>query len=142
MDQDSTDYRGSAFVISDVQQTEEQPFFLYVVSSADVWSSKALNPSESELAQQKLTRPEFDSIMKERQQTQTKKLAAINGGSYRLMLFDLPGYIHRSFTDQALLASKLDHEQSLHNFHVPPKPAPTKSFLFDFTNCAGISFTL
>jgi hypothetical protein len=35
-----------------------------------------------------------------------------------LMLFDLPGYIHRSFTDQNLLASKLDHEQSLHNFHV------------------------
>jgi hypothetical protein len=118
MDQDSTDYRGSAFVISDVQQTERQPFFLYVVSSADVWSSKALNPSESELAQQKLTRPEFDSIMKEQQQTQTKQLAEINGGSYRLMLFDLPGYIHRSFTDQTLLASKLDHEQSLHNFHV------------------------
>ena len=34
------------------------------------------------------------------------------------MLFDLPGFIHRSFTDQTLLASKLDHQQSLHNFHV------------------------
>ena len=34
------------------------------------------------------------------------------------MLFDLPGFIHRSFTDQTLLASKLDHEQSLYNFHV------------------------
>jgi Platelet-activating factor acetylhydrolase, isoform II len=118
MDQDSTDYRGSAFVVSDLQQTERQPFFLYVVSSADVWSSKALNPSDAELAQQKLTRPEFNAIMQEQQQNQTTQLAGIVGGSYRLMLFDLPGYIHRSFTDQTLLASSLDHEQSLHNFHV------------------------
>jgi hypothetical protein len=118
MDQDSTDYRGSAFVISDLQQTQTQPFFLYVVSSADVWSSKALNPSDAELAQQKLTRSEFDSIMRQQQQNQTKQLAGIAGGSYRLMLFDLPGFIHRSFTDQTLLASKLDHDQSLHNFQV------------------------
>jgi pimeloyl-ACP methyl ester carboxylesterase len=118
MDQDSTDYRGSAFIVSDLQQTETQPFFLDVVSSADVWSSKALNPSDAELAQQKLTRAEFDSIMREQQQNQTKQLAGVAGGSYRLMLFDLPGFIHRSFTDQALLATKLDHEQSLHNFRV------------------------
>lgn len=118
MDQDSTDYRGSPFVITDLPQTEKQPFFLYVVSSADVWSPKALNPSDVELAQEKLTRPEFLAIMKEQQQNQTKQLAAIAGGSYRLMLFDLPGYTHRSFTDQTLLASKLDHEQSLHNFRV------------------------
>jgi hypothetical protein len=118
MDQDSTDYRGSAFVNSDLQQTETQPFFLYVVSSADVWSPKALNPSDAELARQKLTRSEFDSIMREQQQNQTKELAGIAGGSYRLMLFDLPGFTHRSFTDQTLLASKLDHDQSLYNFHV------------------------
>jgi hypothetical protein len=118
MDQDSTDYRGSAFAVSDLQQTERQPFFLYVVSSADVWSSKALNPSDAELAQQKVTRSEFDSIMKEQQQNQTKQLCGIAGGSYRLMLFDLPGFIHQSFTDQTLLASKLDHDQSLHNFRV------------------------
>ncbi len=118
MDQDSTDYRGSAFIVSDLQQVEKQPFFLFVVSSADVWSPRALNPNDAELAQQKLTRGEFDAIMKEQQENQTKQLAGIAGGSYRLMLFDLPGYIHRSFTDQTLLASKLDHEQSLHNFHV------------------------
>jgi predicted dienelactone hydrolase len=118
MDQDSTDYRGSPFVVSDLQETERQPFFLYVVSSADVWSSKALNPSDEELAQQKLSRPEFSSIMQQQQQNQTRQLTEIAGGSYRLMLFDLPGFVHRSFTDQTLLASKLDHEQSLHNFHV------------------------
>jgi hypothetical protein len=118
MDQDSTDYRGSPFVVSDLQETERQPFFLYVVSSADVWSSKALNPSDEELAQQKLSRPDFNSIMQQQQQNQTRQLTEIVGGSYRLMLFDLPGFVHRSFTDQTLLASKLDHEQSLHNFHV------------------------
>jgi hypothetical protein len=118
MNQDSTDYRGSAFVVSDLQQTEKQPFFLFVVSSADVWSPRALNPSDSELAQEKLTRAEFDAIMKQQQENQTKQLAGIAGGSYRLMLFDLPGYIHRSFTDQTLLGSKPDHGESLHNFHV------------------------
>ena len=45
-----------------------QPLFLFVVSSADVWSQRALNPSDADLAQQKLTRPEFDSIMREQQQ--------------------------------------------------------------------------
>jgi hypothetical protein len=118
MDQDSADYRGSAFIVSDLQQTETQPFFLYVVSSADVWSSKALNPSDAELAQQKLTRVEFDLLIREQQQNQTKQLAGIARGSYRLMLFDLPGFVHRSFTDQTLLATKLDQEQSLHNFRV------------------------
>jgi hypothetical protein len=56
--------------------------------------------------------------MQQQQQNQTRQLTEIAGGSYRLMLFDLPGFVHRSFTDQTLLASKLDHEQSLHNFHV------------------------
>jgi predicted dienelactone hydrolase len=118
MDQDSTDNRGSAFVVSDLQEAEAQPFFLFVVSSADVWSHKALNPSDAELTQQKLTRAEFDAIMKQQQENQTKQLAGIAGGSYRLMLFDLPGFIHRSFTDQTLLASRTNHEESLHNFHV------------------------
>jgi hypothetical protein len=34
------------------------------------------------------------------------------------MLFDLPGFIHRSFTDQTLLAIMSDRDQSLHNFHI------------------------
>jgi hypothetical protein len=118
MDQDSTDSRGSAFVLSDLQETEAQPFFLFVVSSADVWSPRALNPSDAELAQQKLTRAEFGTIMKQQQENQTKQLAGIAGGSYRLMLFDLPGFTHRSFTDQTLLASKANREESLYNFHV------------------------
>jgi len=118
MDQDSADNRGSSFIVSDLSQTETQPFFLFVVSSADIWSPKALNPSDAELTKQKLTRAEFDAKMKQQQNNQTKQLAEIAGGSYRLMIFDLPGFIHRSFTDQTLLATKLDRDQSLHNFQV------------------------
>jgi hypothetical protein len=70
-----------------------------VVSSADVWSSRALNPSDAELAQRQLTRAEFNARMKQQQENQTKQLSEIEGGSYRLMLFDLPGFIHRGFTD-------------------------------------------
>lgn len=118
MDQDSTDNRGSPFIVTDLQQTENQPFFLFVVSSADVWSPRALNPSDAELAQQKITRAEFDAKMKQQQDNQTKQLSGIVGGSYRLMLFDLPGFVHRSFTDQTLLATSVNHEDSVHNFRV------------------------
>jgi hypothetical protein len=65
MDQDSADNRGSSFIVSDLPQTETQPFFLFVVSSADIWSPKALNPSDAELTKQKLTRAEFDAKMKQ-----------------------------------------------------------------------------
>jgi hypothetical protein len=118
MDQDSTDNRGSPFIVTGLQQTETQPFFLFVVSSADVWSPRALSPSDAELARQKLTRAEFDAKMKQQQDNQTKQLEGIAGGSYRLMLFDLPGFTHRSFTDQTLLAANVNHEEHVHNFRV------------------------
>jgi hypothetical protein len=118
MNQDSTDNRGSPFIVTDLQQTESQPFFLFVVSSADVWSKRALSPTDAELARQKLTRPEFEARMKQQQDNQTKQLAGIAGGGYRLMLFDLPGFTHRSFTDQPLLAADVNHEELVHNFRV------------------------
>jgi hypothetical protein len=118
MDQDSADHRGSPFIVSGLEQTEAQPFFLFVVSSADVWSPRALNPSHADLAQQKLSRAEFDTIMKQQQEKQTNQMAAITGGSYRLMLFDVPGFTHRSFTDQTLLAPSLNHDESVHNFRI------------------------
>lgn len=118
MDQDSADYRGSPFVVSGLEQTEAQPFFLFVASSADVWSQRALNPSDADLAQQKLSRTEFDVIMREQQKNQTSQMAAIAGGSYRLMLFDLPSFIHRSFTDQTLLAAGPNHDESIYNFRI------------------------
>ena len=56
--------------------------------------------------------------MREQQLNQTKQMGGIAGGSYRLMLFDLPGFVHRSFSDETLLASQLDREERLHNFRV------------------------
>jgi hypothetical protein len=56
--------------------------------------------------------------MRQQQVTQTQQLAGIVGGSYRLMLFDLPGFIHRSFTDQTLLASSENRDENVHNFKV------------------------
>jgi predicted dienelactone hydrolase len=118
MDQDSTDNRGSPFIASALDQTESQPFFLCVVSSADVWSERATNPTDGDLAQQKLTRAEFNSIIKQQQENQTAQLKSIPGGSYRLMLFDLPGFIHRSFSDLTLLAAGPSRDENLHNFVV------------------------
>jgi Platelet-activating factor acetylhydrolase, isoform II len=121
MDQDSTDYRGSPFVVSDIEQTETQPFLLFVVSSADVWSPKALNPTDADLANEKLSRSEFNAIMKDQQENQTKQMASIAGGSYRIMLFNLPGFTHRTFSDQPLLLSKenaANRSENIHNFRV------------------------
>jgi Platelet-activating factor acetylhydrolase, isoform II len=118
MDQDSIDYRGSPFIVSEIDQTESQPFFLFVVSSADIWSQKVLHISDVDVAQQKLTRPEYDAIIKQQQENQTGQLNSIRGGSYRLMLFDLPGFIHRSFSDLTLLAAGPGRDENLHNFAV------------------------
>jgi platelet-activating factor acetylhydrolase isoform II len=121
MNQDSTDYRGSPFGASSLDQVEKQPFLLFVVNSADIWSAKALNPSEQELAHQKMSREEFLSIMKQQQQTQLDQLSRIAGGAYLVKLFDLPGMTHRSFSDQPLLASAANdavRTVNVHNFQV------------------------
>lgn len=118
IDQDSTDFRGSPFIAAALDETESQPFLLFVAASADIWSAKAVNPSDADLAQQKLTRAEYSALIKQQQQNQTKQLASIQGGAYRLMLFDLPGFIHRSFSDLTLIAASPSREESLHNFAV------------------------
>lgn len=118
MDQDSVDYRGSPFAVSDLQQTVTQPFFLFVVASADIWSSKMVNPTDAELVPQKLSRVEYGKLIRSEQENQDMQLASIPGGAYRLMLFNVPDYIHRSFTDQTLLAITIDHTQAVHNFTV------------------------
>ncbi len=64
MDQDSVDYRGSAFAVSGLNSIEDQPFFLFVVSSADIWSSKMVNPTDQDLAAQKLTRLAYGDLIR------------------------------------------------------------------------------
>ncbi len=119
MDQDSNDYRGSPFIVTPLDQTEKQPFLLFVVSSADLWSPATVNPSDADLAAQKMTRPDYMALIKNHQANETDQLAGIPGGSYRVMLFNLPGFIHRSFTDQTLLDFTGDREgNNFHNFQV------------------------
>ncbi len=119
MDQDSDDDRGSPFVVTPLEETEKQPFLLFVVASADQWSRTTVNPSDASLAAQKLTREAYMALLKRNQETETSQLAGIPGGSYRVMLFGLPGFIHRSFTDQTLLDFSTDKQgNNLHNFKV------------------------
>ncbi|MGP8173768.1 MAG: alpha/beta hydrolase family protein [Terracidiphilus sp.] len=119
VDQDSDDYRGSPFIVTPLDQTEKQPFLLFVVSSADLWSPATVNPSDADLAAQKMTSPDYMALLKNHQTTETNQLAGIPGGSYRVMLFGLPGFIHRTFTDQTLLDfSGNKEETNFHNFQV------------------------
>lgn len=119
VDQDSDDDRGSPFVVTPLDQTENQPFLLFVVASADQWSPATVNPSDASLAEQKLTREAYMALLKRNQETETKQLAGIPGGSFRVMLFGLPGFIHRSFTDQTLLDFSTDKQSdNMHNFAV------------------------
>jgi Platelet-activating factor acetylhydrolase, isoform II len=118
MDQDSDDNRGSPFIATDIRETESQPFLLFVVSSADETSPRQTHPDDAALAEMKLARAEYDAIIKTHQTNQLEQLKSIPGGAYRITLYDLPGFIHRSFTDQTLLGASPDGEQSLHNFRV------------------------
>ena len=119
MDQDSNDDRGSPFIVTPLDKTEGQPFLLFVVASADLWSPGVVNPTDSDLAAQKMTRPDYIAWLKKSQTNETNQLAGIPGGSYRVMLFGLPGFTHRSFTDQTLLDFSGDKEgHDFHNFQV------------------------
>jgi hypothetical protein len=119
MDQDSNDDRGSPFIVTPLDQTEQQPFLLFVAASADLWSPGVVNPSDSDLAAQKMSREDYVARLKRNQTNETDQLAGIPGGGYRVMLFGLPGFTHRSFTDQTLLDFSRDTSgKELHNFQV------------------------
>jgi hypothetical protein len=119
MDQDSNDDRGSVFIVTPLNKTEQQPFLLFVVASGDLWSPAVVNPSDADLASQKMTRTDYNALLKKNQANETNQLAGISGGSYRVMLFGLPGFTHRSFTDQTLLDFSGDKEgNAVHNFQV------------------------
>ena len=119
MDQDSDDDRGSPFIVTPLDSTEKQPFLLFDVSSGDLWSPAMVNPSDADLAASKITRADYMAKLKEHQTNEINQLSGIPGGSYRVMLFGLPGFIHRSFTDQTLLDFGGDQQGSnVHNFQV------------------------
>lgn len=118
IDQDSADDRGSPFIVTDIAVTERQPFLLFVASKADVTSPRKAHPDDAALARMKITRAEYEAIIKKQWTNQLAQLEAIQGGAYRVSLYDLPGFVHLSFTDQTLLGASPDSEQSLHNFRV------------------------
>ena len=118
IDQDSDDDRGSPFIVTDIDQTEKQPFLLFVVASADETSPRRTHPDDGALAEMKLTRAEYDAKIQKHQATQLAQLSGIAGGAYRVTLYDLAGFSHRSFTDQTLVPPLVNPEESLHNFRV------------------------
>ena len=118
MDQDSADDRGSPFIASDLQETEQQPFLLFVAFSADVTSPRKTHPDDAALTRMKISRKEYDAMLQKQRENQLKQLGSTPGGAYRVTLYDLPGFVHRSFSDLTLLAASPNREQSLHNFQV------------------------
>ncbi len=119
LDEDSDDSRGSPFIATPINQTEKQPFLLFVVASADLWSPAIINPSDADLAAQKMTRAEYGAVLRSHQETETEQLASIPGGSYRIKLFGVPGFSHRSFTDQTLLDFSTNaNSANVHNLKI------------------------
>lgn len=57
-------------------------------------------------------------MLQKQRENQLKQLSSIQGGAYRVTLYDLPGFVHRSFSDLTLLGASPDPEQSLNNFRV------------------------
>ena len=118
MDQDSADDRGSPFIATDLKETERQPFLLFVAFSADVTSPRKTHPDDAALARMKISRPEYDAILQKQRENQLNQLGSVPGGAYRVTVYDLPGFVHRSFSDLTLLGEPPDRDQSLHNFRV------------------------
>lgn len=138
IDQDSDDDRGSPFIVTDIRETERQPFLLFVVASADETSQNKTHPDDTALAKMKITRAQYDATIRKNQANQLSQLSSIPGGAYRVTLYDLPGFIHRSFTDQTLLGASPDREQRLHNFRV----AETFTLAFFDKNLKGDQHTV
>ena len=116
--QDSDDDRGSPFIVTDIDETETQPFLLFVVNSADETSPQRTHPDDASLTKMKETRAEYDAALQKTQENQLAQLSSIRGDSYRISLYGLPEFTHRSFTDQTLLPPQANPSQSLHNFQV------------------------
>jgi predicted dienelactone hydrolase len=121
LDEDSIDDVGSPFSVITPGSIPKQPFLLFIAASADIFSEKALHPSDEDLSKQSLTRAQYDELIQKQQRKQNELLGGIAGGAYRVMLFDLPGITHRSFSDLPVLAAAddpLQSQQALHNFKI------------------------
>jgi len=121
IDEDSIDDLGSPFSVIVPGSIPKQPFLLFIAASADIFSAEAVHPSDESLAKQKLSRAEYDQLIQKQQRKQNELLGDIAGGAYRVMLFELPGITHRSFSDLPMIAAGHDQSksaQALHNFQI------------------------
>jgi pimeloyl-ACP methyl ester carboxylesterase len=120
IDEDSIDDVGSPFAVIAPGSIPSQPFLLFAASSADIFSKEAVHPSDESLARQKLSRAEYDERIGKQQKKQDQLLGEVRGGAYRVMLFDLPGITHRSFSDLPLLAAngQSESQKALRNFRI------------------------
>jgi pimeloyl-ACP methyl ester carboxylesterase len=95
MNQDS-DYKGVPFIPSAPGVTIKQPFLFFASGSKHQPA-----PTEEQLARMKLTRAQYDSLVREYHKNQDEALAALKGGAYRVSV-ETEGFNHRSFIDTNL----------------------------------------
>ena len=128
VDQDSTDEIGSPFIVTrDKVPPCRQPFLFFVGPVSDIFSKSSLHPSDESLKRQKLTRDQYDAIIKKQQDVQHHLLSSIPGGAYRVLLVDLPDFTHRHFSDMPLLvADPATRRANLHDFRI------AENYLFAF----------
>jgi pimeloyl-ACP methyl ester carboxylesterase len=118
MNQDS-DYEGVPFILSSPGRKITQPF-LFFASGHSIYISKNQPPPTAEqLAQMKMSRPQYEAIIQRYQKNQDDALGRLSGGAYRLCA-ETPGFNHRSFIDTSLFNSgdKADLAQRLANMGI------------------------
>ena len=120
VNQDSDVDDGAPFILtSPARKRLDQPFLFFAVN-ADKFSPSVVTPTDEQLNQMKLTRAEYDVMIRRQQRVQNEALAGVGGGSYRVII-DTPGITHRSFSDLPLLAASGDPataRDSLRNFQI------------------------
>jgi predicted dienelactone hydrolase len=118
MNQDS-DYEGIPFILSSPERKITQPFLFFASSHSIYISTNQPAPTAKQLAQMKLSRPEYESLIQKYQKNQDEALGRLSRGAYRICA-ETPGFNHRSFIDTSLFKSgdKADLAQQLTNMEI------------------------
>ena len=120
MNQDA-DVAGSPFI--DPLPQLLQPLLFVTAATANVFKESFVRPPDAALAEMKTSRAQYDADVKRVQRNQDVAMASVSGGSYRVLI-DIPGFIHRSFSDLTLLAAENDltvRADALRDFRISQK---------------------
>jgi predicted dienelactone hydrolase len=101
MNQDADD-EGRPFDGGPAALPIKQPFLFFATGHSIYVSRRTPPPTERDLADMKLTRPQYDSITTLRQHNQDAALASMPGGSIRIMA-ESNDFTHRTFIDLKVL---------------------------------------